>query len=352
MWKCIRCEKENPDSAENCMECGHGKTMNYRDYRTLSKVQGSVIEKWKQEQHSSEYFKKMGVEYLQKTIECFIKSNESNRNIQYMITAELNKYFTVRENKEKPILMADGMRKTVFGSNIRREDICEIEFIRISKDIVPDGAWDISADQNRTIWAWTENAENKMLLLKIGSEDGIYANASCAHLFEGYCNTIKIVFHDLFDTSQVTDMSYMFANCEKLKEVDVDSFDTDKVTNMYAMFSNCKKIERVDVSRFNTSNVANMGLMFAICAKLEKLDVSNFDTRKVTSMKTMFCGCSELKELDVRGFDTHLVTDMSSMFLGCKNLRNLDISNFHFQKEAKTSNMFRYSGMDGIAVGK
>ena len=216
MWKCIRCEKENPDSAENCMECGHGKTMNYRDYRTLSKVQGSVIEKWKQEQHSSEYFKKMGMEYLQKTIECFIKSNESNRNIQYMITAELNKYFTVRENKEKPILTADGMRKTVFGSNIRREDICEIEFIRISKDIVPYGAWDISADQNRTIWAWMENAENKMLLLKIGSEDGIYANASCAHLFEGYSNTTKIVFHDLFDTSQVTDMSYMFANCEKL----------------------------------------------------------------------------------------------------------------------------------------
>ena len=224
--------------------------------------------------------------------------------------------------------------------------------IRISKDIEPDGAWDISADQNRTIWAWTENAENKMLLLKIGSEDGIYANASCAHLFEGYCNTIKIVFHDLFDTSQVTDMSYMVANCEKLKEVDVDSFDTDKVTNMYAMFSNCKKIERVDVSRFNTSNVTNMGLMFAICAKLEKLNISNFDTRKVTSMKTMFCGCSELKELDVHGFDTRLVTDMSSMFLGCKNLRNLDISNFHFQKEAKTSNMFRYSGMDGIAVGK
>lgn len=45
MWKCIRCERENPDSAENCMECGHGKTMNYRDHRTLSKVQGSVIEK-------------------------------------------------------------------------------------------------------------------------------------------------------------------------------------------------------------------------------------------------------------------------------------------------------------------
>ena len=119
MWKCIRCEKENPDSAENCMECGHGKTMNYRDYRTLAKVQSSVLEGWKKEQNTSEYFKKKGMEYLQKTIECLQKANESNRNIQYMITAELNKYFTVRENKERPILMADSMRKTAFGSNIR-----------------------------------------------------------------------------------------------------------------------------------------------------------------------------------------------------------------------------------------
>ena len=352
MWKCIRCERENLDSAENCMECRHGKTMNYRDYRTLAKVQSSVLEGWKKEQNTSEYFKKKGMEYLQKTIEYLQKANESNRNLQYMITAELNKYFTVRENKERPILMADSMRKTAFGSNIRREDIAEIEFIRINKDITPDGAWDISADQSQTIWAWTEKAENKMLSLKIGSEDGICANSSCAHLFEGYSNATKIVFHDLFDTSRVTDMSYMFANCEKLKEVDVDSFDTGKVTNMYAMFSNCKKIERVDVSRFNTSNVTNMGLMFAICAKLEKLDTGSFDTRKVTNMKTMFCGCSELKKLDVSGFNTRLVTDMSSMFLGCKNLKNLDISNFHFQKEAKTSNMFRYSGMDGIVIGK
>jgi len=167
MWKCIRCEKENPDSAENCMECGHGKTMNYRDYRTLAKVQSSVLEGWKKEQNTSEYFKKKGMEYLQKTIECLQKANESNRNIQYMITAELNKYFTVRENKERPILMADSMRKTAFGSNIRREDIAEIEFIRINKDITPDGAWDISADQSQTIWAWTEKAETKYWLSKL-----------------------------------------------------------------------------------------------------------------------------------------------------------------------------------------
>ena len=352
MWKCIRCEKENLDSVENCAECGHAKSMNYVDYKTVSKIQDSIRLNWKKEQTASEYYKKKGIEYLQKTIECFKKANESNRNIQYIITSELNKYFAVRENKEKPVLMADSMRKTVLGKNIRREDIRAIEFVRINQDSVPDGAWDVSADHSKLIWAWTENTENKMLALKIGSEDGMYANTSCAHLFEGYSNVTKIVFRDLFDTSRVTDMSHMFANCEKLEEVDVDSFDTGKVTNMYAMFSYCKKLERVDVSRFNTSNVTDMGLMFAICAKLEKLDTGSFDTGKATNMKTMFCGCSTLKKLDVSGFNTKLVTDMSNMFLGCKNLKDLDVSNFYFQKEVNTNNMFKYSGMDGIAVKK
>ena len=164
MWKCIRCEKENLDSVENCAECGHAKSMNYVDYKTVSKIQDSIRLNWKKEQTASEYYKKKGIEYLQKTIECFKKANESNRNIQYIITSELNKYFAVRENKEKPVLMADSMRKTVLGKNIRREDIRAIEFVRINQDSVPDGAWDVSADHSKLIWAWTENTENKMLI--------------------------------------------------------------------------------------------------------------------------------------------------------------------------------------------
>ena len=38
MWKCIRCEKENKDTAEICAECGHGRTMDYVQHRTLSKI--------------------------------------------------------------------------------------------------------------------------------------------------------------------------------------------------------------------------------------------------------------------------------------------------------------------------
>ena len=37
MWKCIRCEKENPDAEEVCTYCEHARTMDYVHYRTLAK---------------------------------------------------------------------------------------------------------------------------------------------------------------------------------------------------------------------------------------------------------------------------------------------------------------------------
>lgn len=57
MWKCIRCNKDNEDLVENCIECGHGKTMNYIEYRTVSKVQDDVQLNWKRKRQ----------EYLQET---------------------------------------------------------------------------------------------------------------------------------------------------------------------------------------------------------------------------------------------------------------------------------------------
>lgn len=47
MWRCIRCEKENQDAAEICVECGHARTMDYMYHRTLSKIPEKVAANWK-----------------------------------------------------------------------------------------------------------------------------------------------------------------------------------------------------------------------------------------------------------------------------------------------------------------
>ena len=160
--------------------------------------------------------------------------------------------------------------------------------------------------------------------------------------------TSKVVFKD-FDTSAVTNMSYMFRLCSNLTTLDVSNFNTSAVTNMSYMFSNCRNLSTLDVSSFNTSAVTNMSYMFDACSNLTTLDVSNFNTSAVTNMIYMFSNCSNLSTLDLSSFNTSAVTNMSSMFNGCSNLTTLDLSNFNTSSVTNMSYMFyRCSSLTSI----
>ena len=129
------------------------------------------------------------------------------------------------------------------------------------------------------------------------------------------------------NTSEVTDMSNMFAGCSNLQSIDLSHFATSKVEKMYAMFWRCG-VTNLDVSTFDTSNVTDMGFMFCLCGYLEDIDVSNFNTSKVTNMENMFSSCS-FKNLDLRNFDTSNVQNMYFMFADCFHLESIDVSSFN-----------------------
>ena len=110
-----------------------------------------------------------------------------------------------------------------------------------------------------------------------------------------------------------------------LTKIDLSGWDTSNVTNMSFMFQNCNSITSLDVSGFNTSKVTYMGSMFNGCSLLTSLDVSNFDTSNVTDMGNMFKGCSLLTTLDLSNFNTSKVSNMSDMFNSCYKLSNLTL---------------------------
>ena len=143
-----------------------------------------------------------------------------------------------------------------------------------------------------------------------------------------WCRNLSTLDVSGFDTKKVTDMSYMFQQCQNLTTLDVSGFDTGNVNDMGNMFSGCSGLTALDVSKFDTGNVTNMGDMFSGCSGLTALDVSGFDTGNVTSMGGMFFGCSGLTALDVSGFDTGNVTNMGDMFSVCSSLTALDVSGF------------------------
>ena len=130
-----------------------------------------------------------------------------------------------------------------------------------------------------------------------------------------------------FDTSNVTNMSWMFGDCWKLKSLDVSHFDTSSVTDMSGMFKRVKA--PLDLSEFDTSYVTDMHRMFDGYGEEggAPLDLSNFDTSSVSDMGAMFRHYN-LAALDISSFDTTNVKRMGEMFKNCKYIKELDLSNF------------------------
>ena len=93
---------------------------------------------------------------------------------------------------------------------------------------------------------------------------------------------------------------YRYSNCTI---IDVDIFDTSNVTDMGYMFNDCSLLTSLDLSNFNTSNVTNTSFMFGYCSSLTSLDLSNFDTSSLTPpydvsyIWFMFSGCDKLSTI-------------------------------------------------------
>ena len=135
-----------------------------------------------------------------------------------------------------------------------------------------------------------------------------------------FCQCSSLTNLDLskLKTDQVTDMSFMFYNCNKLTDIKFhDKFITSNVTDMRSMFNNCTSLTNINLSSFNTDKVTSMFSMFYNCSSLTELNLSKFNTDKVTNMNFMFAGCSELTKLDLSNFNTDKVKNMSAMFNNC-----------------------------------
>ena len=143
-----------------------------------------------------------------------------------------------------------------------------------------------------------------------------------------------------FNTSKVTDMNNIFSNCSGLTSLDLSNLNTSNVTIMHYMFNYCSGLTSLDVSNFNTSNVTDMGGMFSYCTSLTSLDLSNFNTSKVTNMEEMFDGCSGLKSLDLSKFNTSNVTNMNYMFGRCSGLTELNLSGWDMSNVTSMNAMF------------
>ena len=163
------------------------------------------------------------------------------------------------------------------------------------------------------------------------------------HMFNKCHELTKIEFPSSFNTQNIIDMSFMFNECQKLSEIIFSkSFITSKVTSMKSIFGKCFKLKNLNISNFNTENVTDMSYMFEQCNNLEKivLDSSKFKTNKVVNMVRMFSECNSLKEIDLSSFNVENVIHMNYMFNNCRQLTTVDLSKTKINQAANLAHMF------------
>ena len=239
-----------------------------------------------------------------------------------------------------------------------------------------------------------------------------------------FCRCLSLTSLDVtyFNTTNVTDMSYMFSRCVALTSLYLTNFNTEKVTDMNNMFSYCRALTTIYASsKFVTTQVSNSSGMFNNCEKLKgeeewKNDKATdktyakieggyfsgaiprvkyadgtltfflasketlgeneyelnrgaktpgwanhskeitkvvFDTSfanaKPTSCCRWFFGCDKLKQIEgIKNLNTENVKDMSNMFYGCSGLISLDVTNFN---TANVTNMLAmFSSCNNLAT--
>lgn len=204
-------------------------------------------------------------------------------------------------------------------------------------------------------FTWTDATKTALKITKLGAEqeylpdvrDGeqlTSANSMFANYRNGLLgNNINLKDVPKFNSSNITDFSYMFLNCYFLTSV--PKLDTSKGTNFEYMFGGCISLETIPY--IDTSKGTNFAYMFTSCIKLTNiptLDTSNgvgtafyfmfedclslttiplLNTSKANGFWGMFKGCESLTSVPL--LDTSEGTTFAGMFYNCKTIKYIPL---------------------------
>ncbi|MBQ6434100.1 MAG: BspA family leucine-rich repeat surface protein [Bacteroidaceae bacterium] len=220
---------------------------------------------------------------------------------------------------------------------------------------------DNKADEKEgTVYYLNEGSEQPEWYGRTQSEkvvfDSSFASArptTTAYWFYSMHQLTSIEGIENLNTSDVTSMRYMFANCTALSALDLSSFNTENVTDMCSMFAACWVLNSLDIRNFNTSKVKDMRYMFFSCAALTTLDLSSFSTPELVATKNMFYACQKLEIVYVgEGWSMAKVTDSANretMFIGAAKLRGGQGTEWVNNYEDASFEDYIYAHLDGGA---
>lgn len=181
------------------------------------------------------------------------------------------------------------------------------------------------------IYFYNSGMEEKLQTIE---QWGIIEWQSMENAFNG-CTSLVINATDAPDLSQVTDMSWMFSQCESLNQP-LNHWDVSNVTNMSFLF-NGATIFNQDLSNWDVSNVSDMSSMLGLAEAFNQ-PLNNWDVSSVTNMTGLFLGADSFNQ-PLTMWDVSNVTNMQGMF-GFTETFNQAIDNWDVSNVTNMSGMF------------
>lgn len=213
-------------------------------------------------------------------------------------------------------------------------------------------------------FTWTDATKTALRITELGAKqeylpdvrDGEQLTSAVYMYTDSGFRHAKLKEVPKFNTSNITDFSYMFFLCDSLTSI--SKLDTSKGTNFKDMFGGCRSLETIPY--IDTSKGTNFAYMFEGCIALTTippLDTSNgvgsafyfmfedclslttiplLNTSKATGFWGMFKGCESLTSVPL--LDTSKGTTFAAMFSNCKTIKYIPL--LDTSKNAIFRNMF------------
>ena len=254
-----------------------------------------------------------------------------------------------------------GISKSVDGeihlraiATLARGETVNVKLKRLSGQ--GDPAWDTT---NTTIVS-IQKASSLPTITNFNGNNIISSSDSAVPIYAWYDNGIIYYYTDADEIFMNEDSSSLFRSLRALENIDgISNWNTSNVTNMSYLFSdthhNVTDNFSLDLSGWDTSKVTNMSNMFygvGYAATTWSINgLSGWDTSKVTNMSGMFVRVGFSMEnfsFDLSGLDTESVTDMYNMFYSAGyNSTTWSLSGLSGWDTSKVESMrymFQYAG--------
>ncbi len=192
-------------------------------------------------------------------------SQENVNDITYAKPVSMGGYFTSSGPIAYAVLTSDGNLSFYYDENSaeRAND-------QNTEKIFYDFQWNIE-DEDEYYYEYITTAT-------FDASYRDYPITSTASMFNGLYYLTTINGLEYLNTSNVTDMSYMFTLCRSLKTLDLTGFNTENVSNMEYMFAYCETLTNIYCNdNWDQPNILQSDKMFYDCFALPNYDSEHFD---------------------------------------------------------------------------